>query len=62
MAAEFWNVIFAAIGGFLLGLVVHSAWNHSRARGEFKFGFLCSIFKHNEYNQPEKDDQEDDET
>ena len=31
---EFWNVVVAAIAGFILGLAVHSAYVHSKRRGE----------------------------
>jgi len=31
---EFWNVIVAALAGFILGLAVHSAYLHSKKRGE----------------------------
>ncbi len=31
---EFWNVVAAAIAGFILGLAVHSAYVHSKKRGE----------------------------
>jgi len=31
---EFVNVVVAAIAGFVLGLTVHSAYLHSKKRGE----------------------------
>ncbi len=31
---EFLNVIIAALAGFVLGLAVHSAYVHSKKRGE----------------------------
>ncbi len=31
---EFWNVVFAALAAFILGLAVHSAYVHSKKRGE----------------------------
>jgi len=33
---EFWNVVAAAIVSFILGLIAHSAYLHSKKRGELK--------------------------
>jgi len=33
---EFWNVVVAAFAGFILGLAVHSAYVHSKKRGELE--------------------------
>ena len=33
---EFWNVIIAFISGLIAGATIHSAWLHSKKRGEFE--------------------------
>ena len=33
---EFWNVIAVFISGLIAGAAIHSAWLHSKKRGEFK--------------------------
>ena len=33
---EFWNVIAAFISGLVAGAAIHSAWLHSKNRGEFE--------------------------
>jgi len=32
MMVEFINVIFAAVAGFILGMVIHSAWLHTKEK------------------------------
>lgn len=32
---EFWNVVIGMIVSFIAGMVVHSAWLHSKKRKEF---------------------------
>jgi len=31
---EFWNVILIFVAGLIAGAVIHSAWLHSKSRGE----------------------------
>jgi len=33
---EFWNVVIAFICGLVAGAAIHSAWLHSKKRGEFE--------------------------
>ena len=40
---EFWNVVVAAIAGGLIGAALHSAWLHSKERGERILNFLLKI-------------------
>lgn len=40
---EFWNVVFAAIAGGILGAALHSAWLHSKKRGERILKYFLKI-------------------
>jgi len=33
---EFWNVVIASVAGGIIGAAIHSAWLHSKQRGEFR--------------------------
>jgi len=47
---EFFNVIVAAVTGFILGLTVHSAYLHSKKRGSIS----KTPWKHEEAEKNEK--------